>query len=97
MPKWYCEIDGREFSTEDEAIDAALEYVDIYDIENCIGDEIIMKDIIEELARLESPLYWKLLDLAHQRIFEDVSKGCSRFCRKYEAYRKGTDDFPPYS
>lgn len=71
MPKWYCEIDGREFSTEDEAIDAALEYVDTDDIENCIGDEITMEDIFEELSRLESPLYRKLLDLAHQRVFED--------------------------
>lgn len=71
MSKWYCAIDEREFSTEDEAIDAALEYVDTYDIENCIGDEITMKDIIEELARLDSSLYWKLLELAHQRIFED--------------------------
>lgn len=71
MPKWYCEIDGREFSTEDEAIDAALDYVETYDIENCIGDEITMKDIFEELARLDSSLYWRLLELAHQRVFED--------------------------
>lgn len=70
MPKWYCEIDGREFSTEDEAIDAALEYVETYDIENCIGDEITMKDIMEELARLNSPLYWELVNLARQRVFE---------------------------
>lgn len=71
MPKWYCEVDGREFSTEEEAIDAAFEYVDTCDIENCIGEEITMKDIIKELARLDSHLYWKLLELAHQRIFED--------------------------
>lgn len=71
MSKWYCEVDGKEFSTEEEAFEAALEYVDTYDIEDCIGEEIIMKDIIKELARLDSPLYWKLLELAHQRIFED--------------------------
>lgn len=70
MPKWICEIDGKEFSTKDEAIDAALEYVDIYDIKNCIGDEITMKDIMEELARLNSPLYWELVNLARQRVFE---------------------------
>lgn len=71
MPKWYCELDEREFSTEEEAFDAALEHVDIYDIEECIGAEITMTDIVEELARLDSPIYWKLLELTQQHVFEN--------------------------
>ena len=71
MPKWCCEVDGREFSTEEEAFDAALEYVDTYDIEECIGNGVTMDDIFEELARLNSPIYWKLVELTHQRVFED--------------------------
>jgi hypothetical protein len=71
MPKWYCELDGKEFSTEEEAFEAALEYVDTCDMENCIEYGITMDDIFEELARLNSPLYEKLVELAHQRIFED--------------------------
>ena len=32
---------------------------------------VTMEDIFEELARFDSPLYWRLLELAHQRVFED--------------------------
>lgn len=71
MPKWCCEVDGREFSTEEEAFDAAFEYVDIYDIEECLGAEITMTDIVEELARLDSPIYWKLVELTQQHVFEN--------------------------
>lgn len=71
MSKWVLEVTGTEYKTEDEARDAALEYVSIDDVEAQIGNAITYSDLLRELARLNSPLYWKLYEAACEQVFED--------------------------
>lgn len=73
MTKWICQIDCQEYDSEEDARDAALDYIDTCDFEQVIEENgaIIFDDIIEELKRLDSPLYYKLLEEARERIFRD--------------------------
>ena len=73
MTKWICELDSQEYNSEESARDAALNYIDTCDFEQVIEEDgaIIFDDIIEELKRLDSPLYYKLLEEARERIFRD--------------------------
>ena len=69
--KWECLIDGSEFDTEEEAREAARERVDFDDVCAQIGNDITYEDLIKELARLDSPIYYELLQAAEDQVFED--------------------------
>ena len=73
MSKWICEIDGREYESEEEAREGALDYIDTCDFKQAIdsGESVSFVDIIEELQRLGSPLYYKLLEKVQETIFHD--------------------------
>lgn len=73
MTKWICQLDGQEYASEEAARDAAFEHIDTCDFEESIeyGGTVTLADIIKELKRLDSPLYYKLLEEAHERIFRD--------------------------
>lgn len=73
MTKWICQIDGQEYASEEVARDAAFEHIDTCDFEESIeyGGAVTLADIIKELQRFDSPLYHKLLEEAHERIFRD--------------------------
>lgn len=69
--KWECLVDGSEFDTEEEAREAARERVDFDDVCAQIGNDITYEDLIKELARLDSPIYYELLQAAENQVFED--------------------------
>ena len=73
MSKWICEIDGREYESEEEAREGVLDYIDTCDFKQAIeyGESVSFADIIEELQRLGSPLYYKLLEEVQETIFHD--------------------------
>ena len=73
MSKWICEIDSQEYESEEEARIAALNYIDTCDFEQAVeyGESVSFADIINELQRLESPLYYKLLEEVQETIFHD--------------------------
>lgn len=71
MAKWIRSYDCEEFESEEAARDAAAECVDIDDIVAQVGNELTTWDLIKELARLDSPLYYDLLDAATEQAFED--------------------------
>lgn len=73
MSKWICQIDGQEYNSEEEAQDAALDYIDTCDFEQAIrcDGSVTFADIIKELQRLDSPLYYRLLEEAQETIFHD--------------------------
>lgn len=73
MTKWICQLDCQEYDSEESARDATLDYIDTCDFEQIIEENgaITFDDIIEELKRLDSPLYYKLLEEARERIFRD--------------------------
>lgn len=73
MTKWICQLDSREFNSEEAARDAVSEYVDASDFEEVIDNygAVTFDDIIEELQRLDSPLYHKLMEEIHERIFQN--------------------------
>lgn len=80
MSKWVCEIDGQEYNSEEEARDAVLDHINIYDFKEVMenGGSVTFGDIIKELQRLESPLYYKLLEEVEETIFHDY------FCEESE-------------
>lgn len=69
--KWECLIDGSEFDTEEDAREAARERVDFDDVCAQIGNDITYEDLIKELARLDSPIYYQLLQAAEDQVLED--------------------------
>ena len=73
MSKWICQIDSQEYESEEDARDAASAYIDTCDFERAIecGGSVSFTDIINELQRLESPLYYKLLEEIEETIFHD--------------------------
>lgn len=73
MTKWICQLDNQEFDSEEAAQDATLDYIDTCDFEESIeyGGAVTLADIIKELQRLDSPLYYKLLEEVQERIFRD--------------------------
>lgn len=80
MSKWICEIDGREYESEEEAREGVLDYISIYDFKEVMenGGSVSFGDIIKELQRLGSPLYYKLLEEVEETIFHDY------FCEESE-------------
>ena len=73
MSKWICEIDSQEYESEEEARNAAFIYIDTCDFEQAVeyGGSVTFADIIKELQRLESPLYYQLLEEIQETIFHD--------------------------
>ena len=71
MTKWECLIDGSEFDTEEDAREAARERVGFDDVCAQIGNDITYEDLIKELARLDSPMYYDLLQAAEDQAFEE--------------------------
>jgi hypothetical protein len=68
--KFICTIDNTEYDNEESARDAVYNYVDDTDLIEQIGAEIDLQDIIDELKRLNSSLYYKLLESACDQIFD---------------------------
>lgn len=73
MTKWICQLDSQEYESEEAAQNATLDYIDICDFEQIVGENgaITFADIIKELQRLDSPLYYNLLEQAQERVFRD--------------------------
>ena len=71
MTRWIRSYDDEELEDEEAAREAAAESVDIYDIVAQVGNELTIWDLIKELARLDSPLYYDLLNAAIEQAFED--------------------------
>ena len=73
MTKWICQLDNQEYESEEAARDAVFEHIDICDFEQVIDNygAVTFADIVKELQRLDSPLYYKLLEEAQERIFQD--------------------------
>ena len=69
--KFICSIDNSEYDSEESAQDAVINYIDDTDLIEQIGTEIDLHDIIKELRRLNSPLYFNLLELAHNQVFKE--------------------------
>ena len=63
-PRYWDEI-SHNYVTEEEKEENARQYLDIEDIEAALEvSEYTMKDIFKELARLDSPIYYELVDAA---------------------------------
>lgn len=71
MGKWIRSYDSEEFDSEEAARDAAAECVDIDDIVAQVDNELTTWDLIKELERLNSPLYYDLCDKAIEQVLED--------------------------
>ena len=69
--KFICSLDGNEYENEESARDAIYDYIDDDDLIDQIGTGINLYDIINELRELSSSLYYKLLELAHNQVFEN--------------------------
>ena len=68
--KWIDERYGTEYNTEAEAYENIIGMIDIYDIADEVGNcEIMLTDIIKELQKYDSPLFYRLLENAQQSIF----------------------------
>ena len=63
--------DGSEYKTEEEARDSIIETIDFSDLTCMINNNITYEDLIKELARLVSPLYYQLLDEAIEDKFDN--------------------------
>ena len=72
MIKWVSEINGSEYDSEEKARDAAMEMVDMDDIVAEIGNDITYADLIKELQKYDSPLFYDLLAAAHETVFDEV-------------------------
>lgn len=66
---WINQVNGQEYSTEEEARDSLMEIVSLDDLSSVIGFDISLENIIQELARLDSPLYYQLLEKALEECF----------------------------
>lgn len=63
-PRYWDEI-SHNYVTEEEMEENAYQYLDIEDMEAALEEsEYTMRDIFNELARLDSPLYWELMEAA---------------------------------
>ena len=69
MAKWVRSYDDEEFEDEEAARDAAAQSIDIDDIADQIENNLMIYDLIRELERLESPLYFQLLKAAIEARF----------------------------
>ena len=71
MGKWICDIDKSEYEDVEKARDVAIEYVDDMDLVDQISAVTSGLEIVEELRRLESPLYFTLLEAALDEVLKD--------------------------
>ena len=72
MIVWESLIDGTEFATEEEAREHAREHTDFDDIVNQIGNNITYTDLVRELAKYDSPLFYQLLEEAENETFDNI-------------------------
>lgn len=71
MSKWVRDWDDETFDSEERAREDAEISVEYEDLEYLVNYEISLTDIIKELQRLESPLFWRLYDEAVEQYFKD--------------------------
>lgn len=69
---WESLIDGTEFATEEEAREHAREHTDFDDIVSQIGNNITYEDLVRELAKYDSELYYQLLAEAENEVFDNI-------------------------
>lgn len=69
---WESLIDGTEFATEEEAREHAREHTDFDDIVNQCGNSITYEDLIRELAKYNSELYYQLVEEAENEVFDNI-------------------------
>lgn len=69
---WESLIDGTEFPTEDDAREYVREHVDFDDIVNQIGNNITYEDLVRELAKFDSGLFYQLLEEAENEVFDNI-------------------------
>jgi hypothetical protein len=69
---WESLIDGTEFPTEDDARDYVREHVDFDDIVEQIGNNITYYDLVRELSKFDSPLFYQLLEEAENEVFDNI-------------------------
>lgn len=69
---WESLIDGTEFATEEEAREHAREHTDFDDIVNQIGNNITYEDLVRELAKFDSGLFYQLLEEAENEVFDNI-------------------------
>ena len=62
--KYKCDYDPSVVLEEEEVYDHAAANLDDYDLIERISIEVSKIEIVKELARLESPLFWTLYDAA---------------------------------
>lgn len=72
MIVWESLIDGTEFLTEDNARDYARDHTDFDDIVNQIGNNITYEDLVRELSKYDSPLFYQLLEEAENEVFDTI-------------------------
>ena len=72
MIVWESLIDGTEFASEEEAREYASEHTDFDDIANQIGNNITYTDLVRELSKYNSPLFYQLLEEAENETFENI-------------------------
>ena len=71
MTKWEYLPDGTEYDTPELARERVRENLDETDLEDVVGINISVLDMIRELGRLDSPLFYQLLTDAEEQKFED--------------------------
>lgn len=73
MAKYICSINNYEYDNEELAREAAIEFVEDCDLIDRIKLEVEVSlfDVINELRKIDSPLYFKLLEAAQEHIFEN--------------------------
>ena len=69
--KYKCDFDPNVILDEEEVYDHAATNLEYEDIAEQIGEVVNKSEIIEELARLESPLFYTLYEVALAECIED--------------------------
>ena len=71
MMKYIDGFTGVEYVEEEDARDAILDRLDEDDVEEQLQFIATPSEILNELRRLESPLYFRALDAATESILDD--------------------------
>ena len=69
--KWISNIDGNEYDTIEEVRDCVAEHLDFYDVSEQVGCRYVLYEIIKELARLDSPMFWDMYEDAIDEQIKD--------------------------
>lgn len=69
--------DGTEYSTFEKARERIMEETGIFDMEDLVGFNITIYDLLQELSRLNSPLF-------EQLYYETVESKCEDYICTYE-------------